>query len=50
MNQRDPKVKSSRSFIRPAMFDFAVRVDGRGRGVGKGERKGERKGEKSSLR
>ena len=31
MNQRDPNFKSSRSFIRPAMFDFAVRVDGRSR-------------------
>ena len=37
MNQRDPKVKSSPSFIRPAMFDFAIRVDGRGRGQERGK-------------
>ena len=37
MNQREPKVKSSRSFIRPAMFDFAIRVDGRGRGQERGK-------------
>ena len=35
MNQREPKVKSSRSFIR--LFDFAIRVDGRGRGQERGK-------------